>query len=68
MFSQILRVKDGRGKTVKDINVQLPKLMQDNDLLTYEDHIYVVKSIVMEIQEINGIAQGQYIVEIQKLK
>ena len=68
MFSQILRVRDGRGKTVKDINVQLPKLMQDNDLLTYEDHIYVVKSIVMEIQEINGIAQGQYIVEIQKLK
>ena len=68
MFSQILRVKDARGKYVKDINVQLPKLMQDNDLLTYEDHIYVVKSIVMEIQEINGIAQGQYIVEIQKLK
>lgn len=68
MFSQILRVRDGRGKTVKDINVQLPKLMQDNDLLTYEDHIYVVKSIMIEIQEINGIAQGQYIVEIQKLK
>ena len=68
MFSQILRVKDGRGKYVKDINVQLPKLMQDNDLLTYEDHIYVVKSIMIEIQEINGIAQGQYIAEIQKLK
>ena len=68
MFSQILRVRDGRGKTVKDINVQLPKLMQDNDLLTYEDHIYVVKSIMIEIQEINGIAQGQYIAEIQKLK
>ena len=68
MFSQILRVRDGRGKTVKDINVQLPKLMQDNDLLTYEDHIYVVKSIMIEIQEINEIAQGQYIVEIQKLK
>ena len=68
MFSQILRVRDGRGKTVKDINIQLPKLMQDNDLLTYEDHIYVVKSIMIEVQEINGIAQGQYIVEIQKLK
>ena len=68
MFSQILRVKDGRGKNVKDINVQLPKLMQDNDLLTYEGHIYVVKSVMMEVQEINGNAQGQYIVEIQKLK
>lgn len=68
MFSQILRVKDGRGKKVKDINVQLPKLMQDNDLLTYEGHIYMVKSVMMEVQEINGNAQGQYIVEIQKLK
>lgn len=68
MFSQILRVKDGRGKGVKDINVQLPKLMQDNDLLTYEGHIYMVKSVMMEVQEINGNAQGQYIVEIQKLK
>ena len=68
MFSQILRIIDGRGRSVRDINVRLPKLMQDNDLLTYEGHIYVVKSVMMEVQEINGNAQGQYIVEIQKLK
>lgn len=65
MFSQILRIK---GKSGRDIPVQLPKLMQDNDLLTFEEHLYIVKSVMMEVQEIDGNAQGQYIVEIQKLK
>lgn len=65
MHSQILRIK---GKNARDIPVQLPKLMEDNDLLTFEGHLYVVKSVTVEVQEIKGNAQGQYIVEIQKLK
>ena len=68
MYPQIIRIKDGRGKLVKDINIQLPKLLQDNDLLTYEAHLYIVISVSIEIQEIKGIAQGQYIVEVKKLK
>ena len=68
MYPQIIRIKDGRGKLIKDINIQLPKLLQDNDLLTYEEHLYIVISVAIEIQEIKGIAQGQYIVEVRKLK
>ena len=68
MYPQIIRIKDGRGKLIKDINIQLPKLLQDNDLLTYEEHSYIVISVSIEIQEIKGIAQGQYIVEVRKLK
>ena len=68
MYPQIIRIKDGRGKLVKDINIQLPKLLQDNDLLTYEAHLYIVISVSIEIQEIKGIAQGQYIAEVKKLK
>lgn len=66
MYPQIIRIKDGRGKTVKDINIQLPKLLNDNELLTYDGHLYVVVSTTMEIQEVIG--QGQYIVEVKKLK
>ena len=68
MYPQIIRIKDGRGKLVKDIDIQLPKLLQDNDLLTYEAHLYIVISVSIEIQEIKGIAQGQYIAEVKKLK
>ena len=68
MYPQIIRIKDGRGKLIKDINIQLPKLLQDNDLLTYEGHFYIVISVSIEIQEIKGIAQGQYIAEVKKLK
>ena len=68
MYPQIIRIKDGRGKLIKDINIQLPKLLEDNNLLTYEGHLYIVISASIEIQEIKGIAQGQYIVEIKKLK
>ena len=68
MYPQIIRVKDGRGKLVKDINIQLPKLLEDNNLLTYEGHLYIVISVSIEIQEIKGIAQGQYIAEVKKLK
>ena len=68
MYPQIIRIKDGRGRLIKDINIQLPKLLQDNDLLTYEEHLYIVISVSIEIQEIKGIAQGQYIVEVRKLK
>lgn len=68
MYSQIIRIKDGRGKLIKDINIQLPKLLEDNNLLTYEGHLYIVISVSIEIQEIKGIAQGQYIVEVKKLK
>ena len=68
MYSQIIRIKDGRGKLIKDINIQLPKLLEDNNLLTYEGHIYIVISVSIEIQEIKGIAQGQYIVEVKRLK
>ena len=50
MYPQIIRIKDGRGKLVKDINIQLPKLLQDNDLLTYEGHLYIVISVSIEIQ------------------
>lgn len=68
MYPQIIRIKDGRGKFIKDVNIQLPKLLQDNDLLTYEGQLYLVMNIIIEIQEIKGIAQGQYIAEIKKLK
>ena len=68
MYSQIIRIKDGRGKLIKDINIQLPKLLEDNNLLTYEGHLYIVISVSIEVQEIKGIAQGQYIVEVKRLK
>jgi hypothetical protein len=68
MYPQIIRIKDGRGKFIKDVNIQLPKLLQDNDLLTYEGQLYLVMNIIIEIREIKGIAQGQYIAEIKKLK
>ena len=68
MYPQIIRVKDGRGKLIKDINIQLPKLLQDNDLLTYERHLYIVISVSIAIQEIKEIAQGQYIAEVKRLK
>ena len=68
MYPQIIRIKDGRGKLVKDINIQLPKLLEDNNLLTYEGHLYIVISVSIEVQEIKGIAQGQYIAEVKKLK
>lgn len=68
MYAQIIRIKDGRGKFIKDVNIQLPKLLQDNDLLTYEGQLYLVMNILIEIREIKGIAQGQYIVEVKKLK
>ena len=68
MYPQIIRIKDGRGKLVKDIDIQLPKLLQDNDLLTYEAHLYIVISVSIEIQEIKAIAQGQYIAEVKRLK
>lgn len=66
MYPQIIRIIDGRGKSIKDINIQLPKLLGDNELITYDGHIYVVMSTTMEIQEVIG--QGQYIVEVRKLK
>ena len=53
---------------IKDINIQLPKLLEDNSLLTYEGHLYIVISVSIEIQEIKGIAQGQYIAEVKRLK
>ena len=68
MYPQIIRIKDGRAKLVKDINIQLPKLLEDNNLLTYEVHLYIVISVSIEIQEIKGIAQGQYIAEVKRLK
>ena len=68
MYPQIIRIKDGRGKLIKDINIQLPKLLEDNSLLTYEGHLYIVIGVSIEIQEIKGIAQGQYIAEVKKLK
>ena len=68
MYPQIIRIKDGRGKLIKDINIQLPKLLEDNSLLAYEGHLYIVISVSIEIQEIKGIAQGQYIAEVKKLK
>lgn len=68
MYPQIIRIKDGRGKLIKDINIQLPKLLQDNNLLTYEGHLYIVISVSIEVQEIKGIAQGQYIAEVKRLK
>ena len=55
-------------KISADLNIELPKLLQDNDLLTYEGHWYIVISVSIEIQEIKGIAQGQYIAEVKKLK
>ena len=68
MYPQIIRIKDGRGKLIKDINIQLPKLLEDNNLLTYEGHLYIVISVSIEIQEIKEIAQGQYIAEVKRLK
>ena len=68
MYPQIIRIKDGRGKLIKDLNIQLPKLLQDNDLLTYEGRLYIVISVSIEIQEIKAIAQGQYIAEVKRLK